>query len=225
MHLRKTHSRMFQNKNWQHTDGYCFRRSASDRHSPGAASKLFQAGNNMPRMSTEHLLKKAPAKSCELDPVPTWLLKQLAPHIAPTICHLCNLSLKSLRFSSTTQTRSCSATTEEINHGPRWSQLISANLQPSLPILAYINERVVANWFCEHLTTFSLLPAQQSAYRSFHSTETALQYTRVTVRRTNKHWTAAIRIALMSRGKSLISTRRRIHHCDLISLREWYNRC
>ena len=34
-------------------------------------------------------------------------------------------------------------------------------------------ERVVADRFCEHLTTFNL-PAQQSAYRSFHSTETAL---------------------------------------------------
>ena len=28
--------------------------------------------------------------------------------------------------------------------------------------------------FCEHLTTFNLLPTQQSAYRSFHLTETAL---------------------------------------------------
>ena len=41
------------------------------------------------------LLRKTPAKSCELDPTPTWLLKQLALYIAPYICHLCNLSLKS----------------------------------------------------------------------------------------------------------------------------------
>jgi len=41
------------------------------------------------------LLKHTPQKSCELDPVPTWLLKQLAVHIAPTICHLCNLSMGS----------------------------------------------------------------------------------------------------------------------------------
>ena len=41
------------------------------------------------------MFQKAPVKSCELDPIPTWLLKQLAPYIAPTICHLCNLSLKS----------------------------------------------------------------------------------------------------------------------------------
>ena len=40
------------------------------------------------------LLKDMPAKSCELDPVPTWLLKQISPYIAPTICQLCNLSLE-----------------------------------------------------------------------------------------------------------------------------------
>jgi len=28
--------------------------------------------------------------------------------------------------------------------------------------------------FCEHLTKFNLLPAQQSAYQSSHSTETAI---------------------------------------------------
>ena len=40
------------------------------------------------------LLKTTPAKSCELDPVPTWLLKHLASVIASTVCHLCNLSMK-----------------------------------------------------------------------------------------------------------------------------------
>ena len=40
------------------------------------------------------LLKDMPAKSCELDPVPTWLLKLISSYIAPTICQLCNLSLE-----------------------------------------------------------------------------------------------------------------------------------
>ena len=46
------------------------------------------------------LLKTTPAKSCELDPVPTWLLKHLASVIAPTICHLCNLSMKNGVFTA-----------------------------------------------------------------------------------------------------------------------------
>ena len=40
--------------------------------------------------------------------------------------------------------------------------------------LSKLIERVVADRFQEHLTPFNLLPAQQSAYRSFDSTETAL---------------------------------------------------
>jgi len=35
-------------------------------------------------------------------------------------------------------------------------------------------ERVVATRFAEHSTTYNLLPVQQSAYRPFHSTETAI---------------------------------------------------
>ena len=44
----------------------------------------------------------------------------------------------------------------------------------NLPYLSKLIECVVADRFREHLTTFNLLPAQQSAYRPFHSTETAL---------------------------------------------------
>ena len=40
------------------------------------------------------LMKTVPAKSCALDPIPTWLLKQVATSIAPVICHLCNPSMQ-----------------------------------------------------------------------------------------------------------------------------------
>ena len=47
------------------------------------------------------LLANSPAKSCSIDPVPTWLLKQLSAHITPVICFLCNLSLRTGTFPST----------------------------------------------------------------------------------------------------------------------------
>jgi len=40
------------------------------------------------------LLKVVPSNSCMLDPIPTWLLKQVTTSIAPVICHLCNLSMQ-----------------------------------------------------------------------------------------------------------------------------------
>jgi len=41
----------------------------------------------------QSILASAPPTSCPLDPLPTWLLKKLAPHSIPVICNLCNLSL------------------------------------------------------------------------------------------------------------------------------------
>ena len=41
------------------------------------------------------LLRKVPAKQCSLDPVPTWLIKQLTDHLSPVISHLCNISIQS----------------------------------------------------------------------------------------------------------------------------------
>jgi hypothetical protein len=40
------------------------------------------------------LIKTTPAKSCPLDPIPSWLLRQLITPIAPVLCQLCNLSMQ-----------------------------------------------------------------------------------------------------------------------------------
>jgi len=63
--------------------------------------------------------------------------------------------------------------TKEINHGPDDPNTYRP-ISNYLPYLSKLIERVVADRFYEYLITFNLLPAQQSAYRSFHSTETAL---------------------------------------------------
>jgi len=44
----------------------------------------------------------------------------------------------------------------------------------NLSYLSKLIERVVVSRFAEHSSTYNLLPLQQSAYRPFHSTETAL---------------------------------------------------
>ena len=38
------------------------------------------------------LLTKVPSKTCQLDPIPTWLLKQLSDTLAPVIASLFNCS-------------------------------------------------------------------------------------------------------------------------------------
>ena len=68
-------------------------------------------------------------------------------------------------FSSTIQIRSCSATAEKINMGP--DDPSSCRPILSLYYLSKFIERVAVNRFCDYLTTFNLLPAQQTGYRSF----------------------------------------------------------
>jgi hypothetical protein len=47
------------------------------------------------------LINKLPTKSCLLDPIPTWLLKQLVHTLAPVISNICNLSMQSGAFPTT----------------------------------------------------------------------------------------------------------------------------
>ena len=118
------------------------------------------------------LLKDTPAKSCELDPVPTWLLKQLASYIAPTISRLCNLSMKSGVFPAQLK----QARVLPLLKKPSLDPDVAASYRPisNLSYLSKLIERVVATRFAEHSSTNNLLPVQQSAYRPFHSTETAI---------------------------------------------------
>jgi len=80
-----------------------FLRSKVDniRTSTASANLPIIIGRRSPPMSSfepatlgeiVRLTNNTPAKSCELDPIPTWLLSS---YIAPVICHICNLSLKS----------------------------------------------------------------------------------------------------------------------------------
>ena len=50
--------------------------------------------------SSSCCLTGLPAKSCSLDPIPTWLLKHISATISPILCHLCNLSFQRGIFPS-----------------------------------------------------------------------------------------------------------------------------
>jgi Reverse transcriptase (RNA-dependent DNA polymerase)/Endonuclease-reverse transcriptase len=118
------------------------------------------------------LLKVAPAKSCALDPIPTWLLKQVASSIAPVICHLCNLSMQTGTFPTPLKQARVLPLLKKHSLDPD----TASSYRPisNLSYLSKIIERVVAQRFSSHISSSHLLPVQQSAYRPFHSTETAV---------------------------------------------------
>jgi len=116
------------------------------------------------------LLKDTPIKSCELDPVPTWLLKQFAQQIAPTICQLQSVH-KMRRVSSTTHSGSGTIPIQKTISGSRCCHILPAHLQFAISVKTH---RTCHHPLAEHSTTYNILPVQQSAYRPFQTTETAI---------------------------------------------------
>ena len=118
------------------------------------------------------VLNKAPAKQCSLDPVPTWLVKQLSGVFAPVIANLCNTSFDQ-RTLPADQKR---AITRPLLKKPSLDASDVNNYRPisNLSFLSKTIERLVDGRIVSFADENSLFPVYQSAYRAQHSTETAL---------------------------------------------------
>ena len=76
------------------------------------------------------------------------------------------------QFSQSTEARSSDTTSQKARFGPRYCQLLQTHLQS----IIYLQTRRTScrQAFTSHVNLHTLFPAQQSAYRPFHSTETAV---------------------------------------------------
>ena len=120
----------------------------------------------------ESIIKKSPTKSCTLDPVPTWLLKQCTEELVPVLTTITNLSLACAEFSDTLKVAFVSPLIKKLTLDCE----ILKNYRPvsNLSFLSKLIERVVCTQLISHLKSNGLYEVFQSAYREFHSTETAL---------------------------------------------------
>jgi hypothetical protein len=106
--------------------------------------------------------------------MPSLLLKRLAIPIAPIQCHLCDLSMLIGIFP---------LQLEKARILPLFKKsgliINSASSYQHISNLTYnykLAERVVAKRFKKHAANFQLFPPDQSAYRAYCSTDTALLY-------------------------------------------------
>jgi len=108
----------------------------------------------------------------------SWLVRKLIVPIAPVICHLCNMPIQSGTLPAILkQARVLPQLKKQTLDPGSWIRTLPVPIDRPISILSYLSkviERVVARRSTVHISDSHLLPAQQYAYRAFHSTETAV---------------------------------------------------
>ena len=118
------------------------------------------------------IIMASPFKSSELDGLPTPHLKLVLPTLLTSITRLVNISLPSGTFPSTLKLGLIRPLLKNERLDPERLE----NYRPvsNLSFILKLLERIVLAQLMEHVDAFSRLSPMQSAYRSMHSTETAL---------------------------------------------------
>ena len=134
--------------------------------------EMLTSFTNVTIEEVEKLIQKSGNKSCELDPIPTWLLKKCLDPLLPLITKIINRSINSAHVPENFKT----ALLKPLLKKKSLDRQILKNYRPvsNLPFLSKILEKVVANQFKQHVAKNDLEESLQSAYKQYHSTETAL---------------------------------------------------
>ena len=119
-----------------------------------------------------NIIKLSPAKSCELYPLPTWLLKECKAELIHLITDIVNMSLRESMIPKSLKT----AHIRPLLKKTGLDSDILKNYRPvsNLTFISKVIEKVISGRLNEHLINNSLFDPLQSAYRDKHSTETAL---------------------------------------------------
>ena len=117
------------------------------------------------------IVAKSKTKSCELDPVPTWLLKEHSATLTPVLTSIINASLEAGRFPDSLKSALVRPLLKK-----RGLECIFKNYRP-VSNLAYIGkliEKAVFDQIVKQAEMSGNVEVLQSAYRTGHCTETAL---------------------------------------------------
>ncbi len=120
----------------------------------------------------QKFILNSPDKQCELDPIPTHLLKKCINSLLPIITKIVNVSL----FSGTFPDEFKHSIITPLLKKPNLDKECLSNYRPvsNLSFLSKLTERVVKCHLETHFSTNSLFNKYQSAYKTYHSTESTL---------------------------------------------------
>lgn len=118
------------------------------------------------------IITKSQSKSCELDPIPTWLLKECLDELLPFLTKVINYSMENASVPKSFK----SSLIRPLIKKSGLDENTLKNYRPvsNLTFVSKILEKIVDSRLESHLSTKHLHEVNQSAYRKFHSTETAL---------------------------------------------------
>ena len=118
------------------------------------------------------IISESKPKTCPLDPIPTWVVKNCSRIFAPIFCAIANLSLRTGVFPDTEK---CAIITPVIKRNTLCkNDLNSYRPISNLSFLSKFIERIVSLRIDRFIFSHNLMSPFQSAYRPFHSTETVL---------------------------------------------------
>ena len=139
---------------------------------PIFAGTPLDAFTPVTQIDVEKVLKEMSLKSCELDPIPASVFAQCVPKLLPFITDIINTSLLSGTFPSALKAAIVRPLLKKHNLDP--NNLSNYRPVSNLSFLSKLLEKVALRQLNVHLQTNNLFHPYQSAYRSNHSTETAL---------------------------------------------------
>ena len=118
------------------------------------------------------ILNRSAAKQCQLDPVPTQLVKRTSGILDPIIANMCNALFQQGKLSVSSE----KAIVRPLLKKQTLDQNDPSSYRPisDLSFVSKIVERVVDASLSKQTAKHNLIPVFQSAYRPFHSTETAV---------------------------------------------------
>ena len=118
------------------------------------------------------IVKSMSSKHCDLDPLPTWVVKECIRDLAPVLTSMVNHSLHQSTVAASLQKAIVFPTIKNL-YGDREAL---SNYRPvsNIPFLSKLLEKVVLTQLNDYLERNSLLGKHQSGYRVGHSCETLL---------------------------------------------------
>ena len=133
--------------------------------------KELQAFHPLSETEVHNVIKKLQKKSCELDHIPTYIVKNHLDYFIKSYMHIVNLPLVNGEFADTWK---CAILRPLIKKQGAGMMKTNYHSVSNLSFLLKVTEKCVQEQFSEHWVVAMKNSEYQSAYKEGHSCKTAL---------------------------------------------------